>query len=66
VVGGTALTGGVGGIFNTLLGTFVIALIGNGLNVIGVNVYYQLILTSIVTMVAVVLTLDKSKILVVK
>lgn len=66
VVGGTALTGGVGGVFNTLLGTFVVALIGNGLNVVGVNVYYQLIVTGIITMVAVVLTLDRSKVLVVK
>lgn len=66
VVGGTALTGGVGGIFNTLLGTFVVALVGNGLNVVGVNVYYQLIITGIITMVAVVLTLDKSKVMVVK
>jgi len=66
VVGGTALTGGVGGIFNTLLGTFVVALIGNGLNVVGVDVYYQLIITGVITMVAVALTLDRSKVFVVK
>lgn len=66
VVGGNALTGGVGGIFNTLLGTFVVVLVGNGLNVIGVDVYYQTIVTGIITMIAVALTLDKSKIKVVK
>ncbi|MEM2001268.1 MAG: ABC transporter permease [Candidatus Methanomethylicaceae archaeon] len=66
VVGGNALTGGVGGIFNTLLGTFVVVLVGNGLNVIGVDVYYQTIVTGIITMIAVALTLDKSKVRVVK
>jgi ribose transport system permease protein len=66
VVGGTALSGGVGGIFNTLLGTFIVALIGNGLNVVGVDVYYQLIVTGIITMLALVFTLDKTKVSIVK
>ncbi len=66
VVGGTALTGGVGGIFNTLLGTFIITLVGNGLYVIGIDVYYQMIITGIITMVAVILTLDRAKIKIVK
>jgi|YelNatPaOPRAMG01_1025707.scaffolds.fasta_scaffold19296_3 ribose transport system permease protein len=66
VVGGNALTGGIGGIFNTLLGTFVVVLVGNGLNVIGVDVYYQTIVTGIIAMIAVALTLDKSKVKIVK
>lgn len=66
VVGGTALTGGVGGIFNTLLGTLIITLVGNGLYVVGIDVYYQMIITGIITMVAVILTLDRTKIKVVK
>jgi ribose/xylose/arabinose/galactoside ABC-type transport system permease subunit len=36
-------------------------MIGNGLNVAGVNVYYQLIITGIIAMVSVALTLDSSK-----
>ena len=66
VVGGTALTGGVGGVFNTLLGTLIITLVGNGLYVVGIDVYYQMIITGIITMVAVILTLDRTKIKVVK
>jgi len=66
VVGGTALTGGVGGMFNTLLGTLIITLVGNGLYVVGIDVYYQMIITGIITMVAVILTLDRTKIKVVK
>lgn len=66
VVGGTALSGGIGGMANTLIGTLIIVLIGNGLNVAGINVYYQLIITGIIAMISVALTLDRSKSRVVK
>jgi ribose transport system permease protein len=66
VVGGTALSGGIGGMTNTLIGTLIIVLIGNGLNVAGVNVYYQLIITGVIAMISVSLTLDRSKSRVVK
>ena len=66
VVGGTALSGGIGGMTNTLIGTLTIVLIGNGLNVAGVNVYYQLIITGVIAMISVALTLDRSKSAVVK
>jgi len=63
---GTALSGGIGGMTNTLIGTLTIVLIGNGLNVAGVNVYYQLIITGVIAMISVALTLDRSKSKVVK
>lgn len=66
VVGGTALSGGIGGMGNTLIGTLIIVLIGNGLNVAGVNVYYQLIITGVIAMISVALTLDRTKSNVVK
>ena len=66
VVGGTSLSGGIGGLTNTLIGTLIIVLIGNGLNVVGVNAYYQLVITGIIAMVSVALTLDRSKSKVVK
>jgi ribose/xylose/arabinose/galactoside ABC-type transport system permease subunit len=66
VVGGTALSGGTGGIFNTLLGTFIIVFVGNGMYVAGVNVYYQQIITGIITMFAVAATLDRTKVKIVK
>jgi len=49
-----------------LLGTLIITLVGNGLYVIGIDVYYQMIITGIITMVAVILTLDRTKIKIVK
>lgn len=66
VVGGTALSGGLGGVFNTLLGSFLLSILGNGMNVIGINIYYQQIIHGAIIVVAVSLTLDRSKIKIVK
>ncbi|WP_435526172.1 methyl-accepting chemotaxis protein IV, partial [Escherichia coli] len=41
VVGGTALSGGRGSLFGTLLGVLVITLIGNGLVLLGINSFFQ-------------------------
>ena len=51
---------------DSMLGTLIITLVGNGLYVIGIDVYYQMIITGIITMVAVILTLDRTKIKIVK
>lgn len=66
VVGGTALSGGLGGVFNTLLGSFLLSILGNGMNVIGINIYYQQIIHGAIIVAAVSLTLDRSKIKIVK
>lgn len=66
VVGGTALSGGLGGVFNTLLGSFLLSILGNGMNVIGINIYYQQIIHGAIIIAAVSLTLDRSKIKIVK
>lgn len=66
VMGGTALTGGVGGVHRTLIGVLVIAVLTNGLNVAGVHAYYQIIVTGLVVIIAVTLTLDRSKLAFVK
>jgi len=66
VVGGTAMTGGVGGVGLTYLGAFILSILSNGLNMFGVNVYLQQIFTGILTVVAISLTLDRTKIKLVK
>jgi ribose/xylose/arabinose/galactoside ABC-type transport system permease subunit len=66
VMGGTALTGGVGGVHRTIIGVLVIAVLTNGLNVAGVHKYYQIIVTGLVVIMAVTLTLDRSKLAFVK
>jgi ribose transport system permease protein len=41
VVGGTSLSGGKGTIFGTLVGAFIIAVIQNGMNLVGLTSYRQ-------------------------
>lgn len=59
VVGGTALTGGVGGVSRTLLGVALITILGNGLNVSGVSSFTQEIVKGVVVIVAVLTTIDR-------
>lgn len=66
VVGGTPLTGGIGRIRGTVLGVLIIAILSNGMNMTGVDPYLQNIFKGLVLIVAVFLTIDRSKILVIK
>lgn len=61
VVGGTALTGGRGSILGTLLGIFVISLIGNGLVLMGVNSYLQPVVSGVIIVAAVLLNILASR-----
>lgn len=55
VVGGTSLSGGKGKIFGTLIGAFVIAVIQNGMNLMGVRSSRQLIMLGVIIVAAVLL-----------
>ncbi|MFV0407932.1 MAG: ABC transporter permease [Propioniciclava sp.] len=66
VMGGTALTGGVGGVYRTILGVLVITTLTVGLNTLGVVPYMQDIVQGAVVVLAVALTLDRSKLSVIK
>ena len=55
VVGGAALTGGRGTVRGTLLGTFVIGFLSDGLVIIGVSSYWQTVFTGAVIVLAVLL-----------
>lgn len=41
IVGGTSLAGGEGTIVGTVLGALIVAVLGNGLNLLGVQTFYQ-------------------------
>ena len=41
VVGGTALTGGKGGVFNTLVGVLIVMVLNNGMIIIGLPTFVQ-------------------------
>lgn len=66
VVGGTPLTGGIGRIRGTVLGVMIIAILSNGMNMIGMDPYLQNIIKGAVLIAAVFLTIDRSKILIIK
>jgi len=66
VMGGTALTGGVGGPHRTILGVLVIAVLNNGMNLLAVDSFVQEIILGLVVVAAVALSIDRDKIDVVK
>jgi ribose transport system permease protein len=66
VVGGTALTGGTGGAFNTLFGALIMSVLQNGMNVVGVDQYFQQSILGMMIIVSVALTFDRSKTPVIK
>jgi ribose transport system permease protein len=55
VVGGTSLMGGEGKILGTLIGAFIIAVIKNGMNLIGVDPFNQKIVLGAVLLAAVLI-----------
>jgi len=59
VVGGTSLSGGIGGVHRTLIGVAIIALLDNGLNLMGVNQYTQMVIKGAVVVIAVLIGQDR-------
>lgn len=55
VIGGTSLSGGIGTIGGTIVGTLIIAAMNNGLDLLGVSSYWQQILKGIIIITAVVI-----------
>jgi ribose transport system permease protein len=52
VIGGTSLFGGVGSIWGTLLGAFIVGIISNGLTILNVPYYWQLVAKGLVIYIA--------------
>lgn len=61
VLGGTSMSGGKGRISGTVFGALVIGIISNGLNLIGVSSYWQLIIKGLIIACAVLLDVQKGK-----
>lgn len=66
IVGGTALTGGVGSVWRTAIGALIVSVVRVGMTFMGVNVFAQQIVLGLVLIAAVWITIDRSKIPVVK
>ena len=66
VVGGTAITGGHGSLWRSLAGALVVTLLRVGLPIVGVPSAWEQILYGAIIVAAVALTLDRSKVLIIK
>lgn len=53
VVGGTSIMGGEGAIWRAVLGVLILAMIGNGFNLLGIDTIYQQIVQGVLIVVAV-------------
>ena len=61
LVGGTPLTGGVGGVINTLIGTLIVMVIRAAMVYLEVDATQQQMVFGIVLIIAIALTIDRSK-----
>jgi ribose/xylose/arabinose/galactoside ABC-type transport system permease subunit len=53
VLGGASMSGGVGNIWGTFVGAFIIVTLRSGLNVLNVNAYWQLVAIGTIVVIAV-------------
>jgi ribose transport system permease protein len=61
VVGGTAITGGFGGVWRTLIGVLIITVLRVSFGIMGIDPAYWQIVYGTVLAIAVTLTIDRSK-----
>lgn len=61
VLGGTSFSGGSGAISGTVLGILIIGVMNNGLNILNVASYYQLVLKGIIILLAIYVDMLKKK-----
>ena len=66
IVGGTAITGGLGGVARTAVGALIISIVRIGMTFVGVNIFAENVVFGAVLIIAVAITIDRSKIPVIK
>jgi ribose transport system permease protein/putative xylitol transport system permease protein len=62
VMGGTPLTGGVGGPLRTVLGVLIITILTNGMTLANVHPFLQIVIQGIVVIAAVAISMDRSRV----
>ena len=60
VIGGTSLSGGIGGVTGTLIGALLIGTLNNGLDLLNVSSYYQQVIKGVIIMGAVILDRERT------
>ena len=66
VVGGTALSGGVGSVLNSVIGVMIVIVLSNGMILMGISPFVQQGVQGVLIIVAVALALDRSRLQIVK
>jgi ribose transport system permease protein len=66
VVGGTAITGGIGNIGRTVVGALIVSIVRIGMTFVGVDIFAQQIVFGVALVLAVFVTIDRSKIAIIK
>lgn len=59
VLGGTALTGGRGNVLGTIIGVLIVATVRNGMNMTGIDVFWQNIIFGVIMLLAISLSFDR-------
>ena len=61
VIGGSSLSGGAGSIYGTIIGTLIIGIMNNGLDLLNVSSYYQQIVKGSIIIGALLLDINRKK-----
>ncbi len=66
VIGGTPITGGAGSVLNTLIGALMISVVRIGMTFVGINIFAQQVVFGLLIIIAAAVTIDRSKLPIVK
>ncbi|KKB07079.1 ABC transporter permease [Devosia geojensis] len=61
ILGGTSIYGGAGAVWRSIAGVLLLALIGNGFNILNVNPFYKDLTTGLIIVIAVALSAGKKR-----
>jgi len=61
IIGGTSLTGGVGGIWGTLIGVFILAVIPSGMIMLNAPAWWRDVVTGVVIVLAVIIDVERQR-----
>ena len=53
-IGGTSMRGGRGGVSNTIFGIIVFGVLNNGMNLLGISPYWQMVVTGVIIAISVI------------
>jgi ribose transport system permease protein len=66
ILGGTSISGGVGGPLRTFIGVLIVMVLDTGMNMVGVNAWFQQAIYGAILILAVALTIDRNRMSIIK